>query len=127
NGFAEETCVDVTQHCTVYEERCDPAVHDDWCSWTELYWTPGRNVYARGAEDAPRWPEFSPRSDEQATRHETYVLNLTSLAGPKRDAVEVSHADFTAHGVDDYVFVGEGVRAVPPAAVPVDTDRVDCG
>jgi hypothetical protein len=128
NGFAEEICEDVTRYCTVSEQKCDPAVYDEWCTWTELRWQGGRAVHASGRDTKPSWPSFQAAADEEVSRDERYLLHLQPLAGAPHAAVALAGPEqLDDHAPGALVYALHDVRPVPTALIPTDVDRVDCG
>ncbi len=128
NGFAEETCSDVTDYCSRDERICTPAVRDDWCSWKTWTWATGRSVERSGQLDAPVWPELRPEFNESVARTATYRVTATSLAGPALGGYAPATPEaLRAHDPGELVFVrGADAQRVPAHLVPPDDDRVDC-
>lgn len=123
NGFAEEVCTDVTKYCTVQEEVCDPAVYDDWCTWTELHWGPGRSETSSGTMDAPRWPALSAGHRDRLLTEQSNTVVVETLAGTGSGNVSVDDPSLLTYEPGQQYFVSGGV----PRRVPQDLRRRGAG
>lgn len=144
NGFAEEVCEDVTKYCSVDQEVCDPAVYDDWCSWSELSWGTARQQTTSGTLERPRWPSLRPGAREQLSAEQDNTVTCTTLAGTGSGSFSVSGDDLMGFDVGAQYFLSDrtGPQRVPErlvragagpfrdcgADIPADTlvDREEC-
>lgn len=118
NGFAEEVCEDITKYCSVDEEVCDPAVRDDWCTWTELRWGSGRSQTRSGTLEKPRWPALAPGRRDRLLTRQTNLIEVDTLAGSGEGPVSVSGSTLTSHAPGQQYFVGSGApERVPESLV----------
>ncbi len=83
NGFAEETCEDVTQYCDKTEEECrqetryrEEPVFDSRCRYTTWEWQASGEERASGRDDEPRWPSLTEASHDRLRREERYGVEV---------------------------------------------------
>jgi hypothetical protein len=129
NGFAKETCRDVTKYCDESYEDCrmetkyrDEPVYDDWCTYSSFEWKRVGTVNASGSDASPKWPEAIPGPLERLVRAEKYTVSFSyETKGEKATHVlePKSESEFVAWRPDQAVQLTVNnlghVKAVKPA------------
>ncbi|MBF5042294.1 hydrogenase maturation nickel metallochaperone HypA [Aggregicoccus sp. 17bor-14] len=83
NGFAEETCQDVTKYCSESYEDCrdrtryrEEPVYGRQCTYDTFAWAPSDTRTLSGHADAPRWPELAAGPLDRLRREEGYQVSV---------------------------------------------------
>ncbi len=113
NGFAEETCQDVTRYCSESYESCEnrtryreEPVWGRHCTYDTFAWVPADRAELSGRADAPRWPALAAGPRDRLRREESYQVSVRfeGKEGPATHLLEPrGEAEFKRWKVGDRV------------------------
>jgi hypothetical protein len=95
NGFAEETCHEVTRSCSESYEACEnrtryreEPVWGRHCTYDSFAWVPADRSELSGRSDPPRWPALTAGPRDRLRREESYQVSVR-FEGKKGTATHV--------------------------------------
>ncbi|MCU0241401.1 MAG: hypothetical protein MUF51_03140 [Vicinamibacteria bacterium] len=102
NGFAQETCTDVTKYCDESYRDCrnktrykDVPVYGTSCRYDTWEWQKVNVFSAQGQDDTPRWPEAQEDALDRLSRAEHYnvVIEFTRKGASRQHTLALTRED----------------------------------